>query len=241
MVHTATNQSDGPGGYVTSSGIESHGSAAESLDDSVRRLVVERSHDLVVLCDLLGSIVYASPSWLSIGWDPHALTGVAIQDLIHPDDLGVAAAAGERLNAGSNVDAVTIRLRGRDGAYTWFEINGSQVLGEDGELRFILGAARDVSEREELRSRLGDLDAHDREPSQFGHGAEHGAAGAARVARAARDDPSHRRPRHHRGGHNRASSLRERRLGAAVREGLRRGAPGRAARGVARPLRVARS
>src|SRR5439155_4959770 len=79
--------------------------------------------------------------------------------LIHPDDLGVAAAAGERLNAGSNVDAVTIRLRGRDGAYTWFEINGSQVLGEDGELRFILGAARDVSEREELRSRLGDLDA----------------------------------------------------------------------------------
>ncbi len=33
------------------------------------------------------------------------------------------------------------------------------MAGEDGELRFILGTARDVSEREELRSRLRDLDA----------------------------------------------------------------------------------
>ena len=144
---------------MTSSGIEPHGTTAESVDDTVRRLVVERSHDLVVLCDLLGAIVYASPSWLSIGWDSRELPGVAIQDLIHPDDLGAAAAAGEKLNAGSNVDAVTVRLRGPDGAYTWFEINGSQVLGDDGELRFILGTARDASEREELRSRLRDLDA----------------------------------------------------------------------------------
>ena len=144
---------------MTSSGIEPHGSTAENVDDTVRRLVVERSHDLVVLCDLAGAIVYASPAWLSIGWDPRELPGIALQDLIHPDDLGVAAAAGEKLSTGSNVDAVTVRLRGPDGAYTWFEINGSQVLGEEGELRFILGTARDVSEREELRSRLRDLDA----------------------------------------------------------------------------------
>ena len=97
--------------------------------------------------------------WLSIGWDPRELAGVAIQDLIHPDDLGAAAAAGEKLFTGSNVDAVTVRLRAPTGAYTWFDINGSQVLGEDGELRFVLGTARDMSEREELRSRLRDLDA----------------------------------------------------------------------------------
>jgi PAS domain S-box-containing protein len=38
-------------------------------------------------------------------------------------------------------------------------VNGSAVRDEDGELRFMLGTARDVSEREELRSRLRDLDA----------------------------------------------------------------------------------
>jgi PAS domain S-box-containing protein len=142
-----------------SSGTEPLASTTENVDDTVRRLVVERSHDLVVLCDLTGAIVYASPSWLSIGWDPHELAGVALQDLIHPDDLAAASAAGEQLNSGSNVDAVTLRLRRPDGVYAWFEANGSQVLGEDGELRFILGTARDVSEREELRSRLRDLDA----------------------------------------------------------------------------------
>ncbi len=99
-----------------SSGTEPLAGTTENVDDTVRRLVVERSHDLVVLCDLTGSIVYASPSWLSVGWDPPALAGVALQDLIHPDDLGVAAAAGESLNAGSNVDAVTVRLRRPDGA-----------------------------------------------------------------------------------------------------------------------------
>ena len=144
---------------MTSSGIEPHASSVENVDDTVRRLAVERSHDLVVLCDLLGAIVYASPSWLSIGWEPHELAGIAIRELVHPDDLGVSAAVGEKLNAGANVDGVTVRLRGPDGAYTWFEINGSQVLGEDGEPRFTLGTARDASEREELRSRLADLDA----------------------------------------------------------------------------------
>ena len=38
-------------------------------------------------------------------------------------------------------------------------MNGASVFDEDGELRFMLGTARDVSEREELRSRLRDLDA----------------------------------------------------------------------------------
>ena len=71
----------------------------------------------------------------------------------------MAADRRREADAGSNVDAVTVRLRGPTGAYTWFEINGSQVLGDDGELRFILGTARDVGEREELRSRLRDLDA----------------------------------------------------------------------------------
>ena len=112
-----------------------------------------------MLCEVDSTIVYASPSWASIGWDARELTGVSIWDLYHPDDRPVAAEAGTALRAGSNVDAVTIRLRRADGAYAWFEINGSRVLGEDGELRFLLGTARDVTEREELRSRLRDLDA----------------------------------------------------------------------------------
>jgi PAS domain S-box-containing protein len=54
---------------------------------------------------------------------------------------------------------VTIRLRRAGGGFAWFEVNGSSVRDDEGRLRFMLGTARDVSEREELRSRLRDLDA----------------------------------------------------------------------------------
>ena len=80
-------------------------------------------------------------------------------EVIHPDDAEVATDAWNEVASGTDVDAVTIRLRRSDGTYGWFEVNGSSVHGEDGELRFLLGTARDVSEREELRWRLRDLDA----------------------------------------------------------------------------------
>src|SRR6266516_2481705 len=149
----------GPGGRTTSSGTEPFTTTAESVDDAVRRLVVERSHDLVTLCDLTGAIVYASPSWTNLGWDPAALAGVEVLELIHPDDAEKAMAAWNKVASGTDVDSVTIRLRRASGSFAWFEVNGSSVHDEAGELRFMLGTARDVSEREELRWRLRDLDA----------------------------------------------------------------------------------
>jgi PAS domain S-box-containing protein len=120
---------------------------------------VERSHDLVTLCDRTGAIVYASPSWTNLGWEPAALAGVEVSELIHPDDLALATEAWNEVVSGTDVDAVTVRLRRHEGSFAWFEVNGSAVRGEEGQLRFMLGTARDVSEREELRSRLRDLDA----------------------------------------------------------------------------------
>jgi PAS domain S-box-containing protein len=68
-------------------------------------------------------------------------------------------AAWNEVASGSDVDAVTIRLRREGGSFAWFEVNGSSVRDQEDKLRYLLGTARDVSEREELRSRLRDLDA----------------------------------------------------------------------------------
>jgi len=84
---------------------------------------------------------------------------VPVLELIHPDDARLATEAWNEVADGTDVDAVTVRLRRESGSYAWFEVNGTAVREEDGELRFMLGTARDVSEREELRSRLRDLDA----------------------------------------------------------------------------------
>ncbi|HKC78374.1 MAG TPA: PAS domain-containing protein, partial [Gaiellaceae bacterium] len=147
------------GGRATSSGTEPLATTTETVDDAVRRLVVERSHDLVTLCDPSGVIVYASPSWTSLGWEPPSLVGVAVLDVIHPDDAAKATSAWMEVASGTDVDAVTIRLSRKNGSFGWFEVNGSAVRDPDGDLRFLLGTARDVSEREELRLRLRDLDA----------------------------------------------------------------------------------
>ena len=68
-------------------------------------------------------------------------------ELIHPDDAALAMEAWNEVASGTDVDAVTIRFQRAGGSYAWFEVNGSAVLDEDGELRFMLGTARDVSER----------------------------------------------------------------------------------------------
>jgi len=78
------------------------------------------------------------------------------------DYIDVVAVVTPRNAPTANVrtgDAVTIRLRRAGGGFGWFEVNGSSVRDDEGELRFLLGTAREVSEREELRWRLRDLDA----------------------------------------------------------------------------------
>jgi PAS domain S-box-containing protein len=82
-----------------------------------------------------------------------------VLELIHPDDAAFATEAWNDVASGTDVDAVTIRLRRAAGGFAWFEVNGSSLRDEEGELRFLLGTARDVTEREELRWRLRDLDA----------------------------------------------------------------------------------
>jgi PAS domain S-box-containing protein len=104
-------------------------------------------------------IVYVSPSWAHLGWQPADLVGVPVIELVHTDDARRATEAWAEVAAGTDVDAVTVRLRRASGSYAWFEVNGTAVRDEDGELRSMLGTARDVSEREELRERLRDLDA----------------------------------------------------------------------------------
>src|SRR6267154_6823323 len=61
--------------------------------------------------------------------------------------------------AGGSVDAITGRLRTRDGRWVSIETTGTPVYGNDGAVAYVLGTGRDVSEREELRERVGEVNA----------------------------------------------------------------------------------
>src|SRR5665213_2438068 len=95
-------------------------------------LILERTHDLITIIDPSGTIVYGSPSWQALGWDPDRFAGRAVLDLVHPDDREPGARAISDVLAGGSVEGVTVRLRSRDGAWVWYESAGAAIAGANG-------------------------------------------------------------------------------------------------------------
>ncbi len=130
---------------------------AASVGDDVahqaafQQLVLERSHDLITVIDPDGVVVYASPSWRTLGWDPDTLRGTPILDFVHHDDASRGAKAVREVLAGGEVGSLTVRLRAADGHWTWYDTTGAPIFGATGKVSFVVGSARDVGEREELQ------------------------------------------------------------------------------------------
>ncbi len=137
----------------------SQAGVAEGLE-ALRALVLERSHDLITVLDPVGTILYASPSWsATMGWDPEALVGTPVLELIHPDDQARAAAGVAKVVAGKQLESITARMRAADERWVTVESTGTPVFDSEGALAYVLGTARDVTEREELRARVREVDA----------------------------------------------------------------------------------
>lgn len=119
------------------------------------RLIAEHSRDLVLLLDLSGRILYASPSHLPIlGLDPASLVGVPASEHIHPDDREVQREAfRKRLETGHS-EGVDIRVRKADGDFLLVESLGAPIRNERGDVESIVISARDISARHEAERKL---------------------------------------------------------------------------------------
>jgi PAS domain S-box-containing protein len=125
-----------------------------------QQLVLERSHDLITVTDPVGTIIYASPSWQTVlGWEPDTLVGTPVLELVHPEDHRLALDAIGAVAAGGEVNAITARFKTRAGGWVALETSGSPIVDADGAVTHLLGTAREVGEREELRRRVEELDA----------------------------------------------------------------------------------
>jgi len=62
--------------------------AGNSLRD-----LADRTGDMVLICDLDGTIGYASPLVSGFGYAPEALVGKGLSEFVHPEDIGAARAA----------------------------------------------------------------------------------------------------------------------------------------------------
>jgi len=65
--------------------------ASSSLRD-----LADRTSDVVLICDLAGTIRYASPAVAGYGYPPESLRGKRMEDFVHPEDLAGAVSAVSR-------------------------------------------------------------------------------------------------------------------------------------------------
>src|ERR1043166_8470491 len=96
----------------------------QGLGDELRRLVVERSHDLITLIERDGTIAYASPSWAKVlGYEPEEVVGTSLAAYTHPDDVARGLDAIATQAAGTEIPPIVTRRRAKDGRWVFIESN----------------------------------------------------------------------------------------------------------------------
>ncbi|HTK15910.1 MAG TPA: PAS domain S-box protein [Acidimicrobiia bacterium] len=111
--------------------------------------VVEGVTDVIILTDLAGVIVYASPSARrGFGFEPHELFGHLLDEFVHEDDQQVFDRTLHRaIKIGSGLVKAQ-RIRTRDGRYAWMEgATGVVRDGPTGEVTGLEIVLRDITSR----------------------------------------------------------------------------------------------
>jgi diguanylate cyclase (GGDEF)-like protein/PAS domain S-box-containing protein len=134
------------------------------------RDLANRTSDVVLVCDLDGTVSYASSAVAGYGYAPGELEGKRLTDFVHPADRRAAMAA-VRLNLSVRQGAehrdspgrFPCRVRAADG--TWRHIEATalrvDVPGEPRGAGQLLVTARDVSDQVALRQQVTHLTFHD--------------------------------------------------------------------------------
>jgi diguanylate cyclase (GGDEF)-like protein/PAS domain S-box-containing protein len=125
------------------------------------RELASRTSDVVLVCDLAGTIRYASSAVAEYGYTPAELAGRRLTDLVHPEDRqGAVTAVRLEMAAAPGEGRFPCRVRAADG--TWRHIEATalryDVPGADGQM---LVTVRDVSDQVALRQQVAHLTFHD--------------------------------------------------------------------------------
>ncbi|MFA5963552.1 MAG: diguanylate cyclase [Sphingomonas sp.] len=120
------------------------------------RLLADNATDIMLTLDPDGTIRFASPSVLELGYfEPDALIGVNAATLVYEADRarvsGVHIAA---LRAPDRTFTVEYRATRADGSLGWFEANTRAVQGADGTVGAVVSALRALDERKEREAEL---------------------------------------------------------------------------------------
>ncbi|MEY2942812.1 MAG: hypothetical protein RLY97_826 [Pseudomonadota bacterium] len=123
------------------------------------RLLADNSTDIIMNTDVMGTILFISPSIAQIGQhDPVRLIGQNAREMIHPDyQLRVRAAQMQAFTKPGQTVQVEFLGLPSGGRPRWFESNLRAVRNDTGEITSVVSMIRDISARKALENALADV------------------------------------------------------------------------------------
>lgn len=125
------------------------------------KLIAENSSDLIKLIDLNGTIIYSSPSHRNMGYDSPSCRNHLFTEFIHIDDIDDIKKVFSNVIQNKVERVVEHQTSRSDGEWIWVESKFSPVFDDKGEVKSILQAERNITERKSEEMLLKHLAFHD--------------------------------------------------------------------------------
>ncbi|CAN5587055.1 hypothetical protein BH10PSE5_BH10PSE5_13130 [soil metagenome] len=138
--------------FVAGRALETPSAQAQQriVNDSLHQyqVLADNITDIIARTDLAGVHTYLSPAVECVlGYRPEELIGVAREKFLHPDDIGLAVAALERMVVDpTRSEVITTRVRHRDGHWLWLQTH-AKVVCEFGVPVGMIDVSRDITEQ----------------------------------------------------------------------------------------------
>ncbi|QUD88258.1 PAS domain S-box protein [Phenylobacterium montanum] len=126
------------------------------------RLLTDKAVDITLRYDPDWIIEFVSPAVRRLGYEPAALIGTKVTDLMHPKDRASTRRARSALAGGArDLDAADLEFRVRcaDGKWVWMQGSPSPLTNDKGEVTGALSVWRDVSVRKAAELALAESEA----------------------------------------------------------------------------------
>ncbi|WP_051590998.1 EAL domain-containing protein [Bacillus sp. UNC438CL73TsuS30] len=119
------------------------------------RLIAENMSDLLILFDLNGNGIYASPSHATVlGYSPEFFEGNNTLQLVHREDSPMIQRQFDEVIKTQSISKTEARLLHANGEWRLFELTGTPVMVENGNVEHIMVVGKDITEKRKAEELL---------------------------------------------------------------------------------------